>query len=405
MSTGQRRARAQERGLQFAAQPLLSPILKTVARMGSMVSLPRIGHIISDPALASEVLGAPERFTKTGEGAFSHTLTDVIGPSALINMDGDPHRQLRQRLQHLFTPRFIDQLLTREMGPPLHNAAATLKAGNTLDLVHFAKLFTGRVACALLGMALPPGREDETCLKLFRSGQEFLAALSLASRKHDSSRTAVLRRRFEEITADARAAYDAGEATTVPGRLRELGLDFEESRGTVGLLFLAGTETTATSLSRIVNFLIETEQWQLVAARRDLLPAAILEGLRLTTPVPLLTRHVAEDTVLGGKRLRAGDRLIVCLATSLRSRALGATAHDFDLSRKPPPALANLAFGHGPHFCLGAALARRALHEALTMLLDAGPLTITRRRSARRVMLPSYAVLEVRRAATGALQP
>jgi cytochrome P450 len=397
VNIAQRRARARERRLLIAAHPLIWLLGTAAARIGSVVSLPRIGHFVSDPALVRELLGDAARFGKTGDAALSHVLTEVIGPSALVNMDGEPHRRLRAKLQGLFTPHFMDELLAREMAPPLDDAAAVLSAGGSLDLARFAKLFTGRIACALLGIALPPERAEDICLKLYQSGQEFCAVLGLSSRRLGRSRIAFLRRRFEEFTADTRAAYEAGGETTVPGRLRALGLDFEESRGTAGLLFLAGTETTAAALPRIVSLLIETGQWDLLASRRDLLPAAIDEGLRLTTPVPLMTRHVVVDTTLGGKRLRAGERLLVCLLTALRAPAMGAAPRDFDISRTQTPAFAHLAFGHGPHFCLGAALGKRELHAALSTLLDAGPLAITRRRAARRILLPAYEVLEVRR--------
>jgi cytochrome P450 len=76
---------------------------------------------------------------------------------------------------------------------------------------------------------------------------------------------------------------------------------------------------------------------------------------------------------------------------------MGAAPRDFDISRTQTPAFAHLAFGHGPHFCLGAALGKRELHAALSTLLDAGPLAITRRRAARRILLPAYEMLEVRR--------
>lgn len=388
-------ARWHERRLYIASHPLVYALSTLAAMRGPIVSVPRLGHLVSDLSLAGEVLSSPARFAKTGPGALSDVLTEVMGRSALVNMDGAEHRRLRSRLQGLFTPGYVAELVQQVCALPLAALAARLRNGERVDLAHAAQVLTGRIACAILGVTLPPGREDQTCLDLGRTGAEFAAVLTLGSRRLQGSRLAFARERYAALTQAARAAYESGDERCVPGRLRALGLDFEECRGVIGLLFLAGTETTASVLPRIVALLVDTGQWATLRQRRDLLPLALDEGLRLTAAVPLMTRNVVAPTTLGGRRLGQDDRVIVLLFKALQSEAMTPDALRFDLARTRAAPQAPLWFGLGPHFCLGAALARCELEHALTALLDLGDLAITHRRHASRGALPAYGRLEV----------
>jgi cytochrome P450 len=215
------------------------------------------------------------------------------------------------------------------------------------------------------------------------------------------ARIELARQRFDDLTASTRAAFDRRNESNVPGRLHALGLSFEESRGVIGILVLAGTETMVSALPRIVAMLIDTGQWTALRAKRALVAAAVDEGLRLTAPVAMMTRNVVEPTVLGGRHLKKNDRVVVCLANALKSRDAAVDPLGLDFERVQTAEVSNLWFGHGPHFCLGAALARRELESALNAMLDCGELEIVRRRCAYRTVFPAYAQLVVRRIAPG----
>jgi cytochrome P450 len=404
-AAGQALARKHERRLYLASHPLVYALSTWAAWRGPIVSVPRVGHLVSDLALAREVLSSPSRFAKTGPGALSDTLSAVIGRSALVNMDGAGHRELRGRLQGLFTPSYVADLVRQVFAAPLGNLVSRLRGGEAVDLARTAQLLIGRIACAILGLPLPAGREDETCLDLFRAGSEFATLLTLSSHRLAGRRLELARQCYAALTQAARAAYEAGDERCVPGRLRALGLDFEECRGVIGLLLLAGTETTASVLPRIVALLVDTGQWTTLRQRRDLLGAALDEGLRLTAAVPLMTRNVVAPTRLGGRDLGPDERVIVLLFKALQSEAMTAEPLHFDLGRSRVAAQAPLWFGVGPHFCLGAALARHELEQALTALLDVGDLVITDRRHGSRGLLPAYGRLEVSAAAASRKPP
>src|SRR5690606_40551502 len=109
-----------------------------------------------------------------------------------------------------------------------------------------------------------------------------------------------------------------------------------------------------------------------------------------TTPSPIMLRAVTAPTTIGSVAVRPGDRII--LGTYWADTALGV----FDPEGNPAASLKQLWFGAGAHFCLGAPLAMAQLRLALDAVLQHPGLTITRRRPARGVLIPSYAELAVR---------
>jgi len=398
MPPGQARGLYHERRVFLASHPLGTAIGALARNVGPVISIPVVGHIVSDVTLGREVLAQPERFSKTGPGAVGAIMTQVMGPHCLLNMDGPDHKVLRQKLQGLFTKTFVDQIVGEVFQTPLQRLRDQLERGEAVDLARLAQILTGRMVCAMLGIELDEADADATCLRLYRTGVELASVVSLAERRLSPARLDFARGRFDELTLHARAAYERGDEKTVLGRLKNLGLTFEESRGVVGILFLAGTETTASSLPSITALLVDTGQWRDVRADRTLLPRAIDEGLRRTTPVPLMTRSVAQDTVLGGRKLAKDDRLIVFMHNLCRSPEVYENPLVFDIHREHPRAMQNLWFGNGPHFCLGFSLSRKEIAQTLETLLDVGELEIVSRRYGRKVLFPAYAELRVRRA-------
>lgn len=105
-----------------------------------------------------------------------------------------------------------------------------------------------------------------------------------------------------------------------------------------------------------------------LAADRSLIPAAVEESLRLEPPVLFMFRHATEDTDLGGCPIAAGDHLMLSIASANRDDAVYPDAEDFRLDREDPPE--HLAFGAGPHLCLGNHLTRMVGRVVLEEVLD-----------------------------------
>ncbi|AOP47322.1 cytochrome P450 family protein [Streptomyces lydicus] len=133
-------------------------------------------------------------------------------------------------------------------------------------------------------------------------------------------------------------------------------------------LLVAGQEPVTHQISTaLVALLRHPERLAELAARPELLPRAVEELLRYDSAFELTTwRFFAEDADLHGTRVPAGDSVIVSLCAANRDRERFPDADSLDLGRSPNP---HLAFGHGIHFCPGAALARIELRIALATLL------------------------------------
>jgi cytochrome P450 len=169
--------------------------------------------------------------------------------------------------------------------------------------------------------------------------------------------------------------------------MRALGLDEREALGAVGAFVLTGTETIVSYLPRLAAILIDSGWLPRLAADRALVDPAIAEGLRVTTPSPVMLRSTIAADRIGDVPVRVGDRVI--LATFAANRALG----EFDPQANPAAQLKQLWFGAGAHYCLGAPLAMAQIHLTLAALLQTPGLRVESRRPARGVLIPSYASL------------
>jgi cytochrome P450 len=138
------------------------------------------------------------------------------------------------------------------------------------------------------------------------------------------------------------------------------------------LLQNAGSETTRNLItSGMLALLDHPDQLAKVHDDLSLVPAAIEELLRYTTPVMSFCRTAAADAVVGGQEVKEGDRLLMIYASDNRDERAFDQPDDVDITRQPND---HVAFGAGgPHFCLGASLARlegKEMFEALLTHFD-----------------------------------
>jgi cholest-4-en-3-one 26-monooxygenase len=133
------------------------------------------------------------------------------------------------------------------------------------------------------------------------------------------------------------------------------------------LLLVAGNETTRNLVSGGLLGLIEhPEERARLVANPALLPTAVEEMLRWVTPVNLFQRTATRDVELHGQQIREGDTVVLFYASANRDEDAFPDAHRFDIGRTPNE---HLAFGIGPHFCLGANLARLEIRLMFEELL------------------------------------
>jgi cholest-4-en-3-one 26-monooxygenase len=138
------------------------------------------------------------------------------------------------------------------------------------------------------------------------------------------------------------------------------------------LLAVAGNETTRNLMSgAMVAFSQFPDQWERLRNDRSLLPSAVEEMLRFVTPVMNFRRQATEDVEIGGKTIKQDDKVVFFHSSANRDETVFEDPDRFDIGRKPNP---HMAFGGGgPHFCLGANLARMEIIVMFEHLLDRLP--------------------------------
>ncbi|MFA5628623.1 MAG: cytochrome P450 [Thiohalomonadaceae bacterium] len=142
----------------------------------------------------------------------------------------------------------------------------------------------------------------------------------------------------------------------------------DELIGSMMMVLNGGHETTANLLDNSMMALANNrDQFDLIKNDRSHMDTAVEEFLRYDSPVLSLGRVVKEDTELGGKQLSAGERVFVMLAAANRDDEIFDKPHQLDLTRNPNP---HMAFGQGPHFCMGTPLARLEGKIAMEAIVD-----------------------------------
>jgi cytochrome P450 len=285
-------------------------------------------------------------------------------PPTMMHTDPPAHTRYRGLVQPAFKPSVVRDLevMVRERTAALIDP---LVPGEPVDIVaSVAAPLPLQVINAILG--LPDSDYD----KLLAWST---AAIPGADDLTDDERMVVLTEMTVELLGLA-ATRRANPKDDLTSLLATVVVDGEQLRDDeLGMfliqLLVAGNETSRNALSGGLVALAESpEQWDRLRADRSLVTLAVEEILRWTTPVISFMRTATRDCALGGVNVSAGDPLLLLYASADRDEAMfGPTADRFDVGRDPNH---HVAFGFGPHFCLGAALARLELRAVLEALLD-----------------------------------
>ena len=156
-----------------------------------------------------------------------------------------------------------------------------------------------------------------------------------------------------------------------PPRTRGDRLSHDELLGTLMLLLVAGNETTRSLIGNGMLALLKNPgQLQRLREDSELLDTAIDEMLRYDSPVQFIIRVVLEDMEFRGKRLRAGQRVMILVGAANRDPKVFAKPNVLDISREEK---SHLSFGRGIHYCLGSPLALLESRIAFAGLLERFP--------------------------------
>jgi cytochrome P450 len=318
----------------------------------------------------------------SGQGAVSITdmpadLNEFYG--SLISMDDPRHAKIRRIVSKAFTPRVLERLVgsvQEIVDDVLEQARRTAQAGDgTLDVVaDIAAPIPLRVICDMMGVP-----DEDRALVLAQSNIVLSGGDPELIENQDDPITAFLeagmalagvmeRLAAERVERPREDLTTALVTTEVDGEQ----LSHQEIASFFILLLVAGNETTRNAISQGVLALSEhPDQRARWAADPSLNRTAVEEIVRWTSPITWMRRTATQDGELNGQRFSAGDKFLLFYAAANRDPAVFRDPHVFDLSRDPNP---HFGFGaHGPHFCLGAHLARREIAVTFRELFERLP--------------------------------
>ncbi|RGC68267.1 Cytochrome P450 107B1 [Micromonospora sp. MW-13] len=286
----------------------------------------------------------------------------------ILSMDPPDHTRLRRLVARAFTARRVEELRprTRQIADELVDGL--LAAGPPADLVaHLATPLPIRVICDLLGV--PVTDQD----KFHTWSEAIVSTTSLGVEQAERYIDNLIAYMGELIAQRRQEPTDDLIGAMVRARDADDRLSEEEVVQLAAGLLAAGHETTVTQIPNFVYVLLHHPgEWARLRADRSLVPRAVEELMRY---VPLgataaFARYPKEDVEVGGVLVRAGEPVVVSIASANRDETVFPDADRLDLGREVNP---HLGFGHGVHHCVGAQLARMELQVVLDTLLDRLP--------------------------------
>jgi cytochrome P450 len=309
-----------------------------------------------------------ERFSKDQPSMLS-VFNRLSGPVArhMLNRDAPDHTRLRALVHKAFTPRLVERLRGRieRLCDDLLDAAG---ADGGMDLMRGYAL---PVPLAVIGELLGVSRED--LARFHALSRASLAASSSLDAVRGLPNLWVITRRLRALVA-RRRREPREDLVTALVEAEEAGdrLSEDELVGMLFLLVLAGYETTVNLIGSGALALLEhPEQLERFLDEPAIAGTAVEELLRFTSPIDLTSARFAREAVpLGGATIPRGALVLALLGSANRDVSQFREPDVLDLGREPNR---HLAFGQGPHFCLGAPLARLEAEIALRALFRRHP--------------------------------
>jgi cytochrome P450 len=285
-------------------------------------------------------------------------------PPTMMHTDPPEHTVYRKLVQPGFAPgrmRALEDDVRRRAKPLVDR----IEPGETVDFVETVSVpFPLFIISALLGMP------DEDWPRFFEWSESVIPGATDWSEEKRAELQADMHETLLATTV-TRRADPRDDLISVLAQVEIDGRRLSDAELTMFLvqLLVAGNETTRNMISGGLVALAERPaDWERLRRDRALVPTAVEEMLRWTTPVVSFMRTATRDTELGGQPVREGDPVLMLYASANRDeRQFGPTADQFDIARTPNQ---HVAFGFGTHFCIGATLARIEARVLVEELLD-----------------------------------
>src|SRR5271163_691607 len=358
------------------------PILARLRAGAAACWVPVLGAwLVTGYDLAVAVLRDAQTFT-VDDPRFS--TAKVVGPS-MLSLDGARHARHRAPFTRPFRAEEIHARLEAFTRAEAGRLVSAIRPSGAAEL---RRAVAGPLAVTVMAEALGLGQTDPAQVLAWYDGivtavqaeaanagaagaGTGAAGAGTGATSANAGATAAGAAAFAELAASLRQVIAAPPPSSLLADVTG-SLTADEAISNAGVLLFGGIETTEGMIANAMLHLLSSPgELKFVRADRGLIPGAIEESLRLEPAAAVVDRYATGDTQLGGARIRAGDQVPVSIAGANRDPRIFDDPDEFQIRR--PNATRHLAFAHGPHFCLGAHLARLEARIAVATLLDLLP--------------------------------
>jgi cytochrome P450 len=341
------------------------PVAQVRAPSGDLVGLVSgyddVRAVIADPRFTRNLArpGAAKLATTEDGGVFNRTRPETVD----IN-DGPGHRRWRRLINGAFTIKKMEAWRPRVQQITDELVDRMLAAGSPVNLMAELGLpLPVRVICALVGA--PAEDQDRFA---------HWSQVSMTLTRYTQAEVDQAQREFDAYVADLVELKRADPGDDLLSELTQVSdaqdgrLSPEELIATVSGLLVAGHETTSNMIGKMIaRLLADRRHFEAVVDDPALVNATVEESLRTDTNLGFgIPRYITEDIVIGGTPVAAGSTLVVNMGAANRDERKFANPEVFDPSRENNNQ--HIAFGAGPHFCVGQPLARVELQVVLGTL-------------------------------------
>ncbi|HEX5113639.1 MAG TPA: cytochrome P450 [Pseudonocardiaceae bacterium] len=285
--------------------------------------------------------------------------------SHMVNADPPEHGRLRRLVAGAFAPKRMESLRTRtqQVADRILDRIAPARRADLVESLAYPLPIT--IICDLLGIP----EHDRGSI------QQWVAVLDSSGQHTSHSDLLTVTDAMDSFLAAQVAAKRRLPGDDLISELlskQHVGAISDDEITSMAFLLLIGGHETATALisNALLALLVHRDLADAARAELDLVPQIIEESLRLDSPIRNATWHFPiEPVVIAGQVMQTGDPILVSLLAANRDPAAFDDADEFQIGR----AARHIAFGHGPHACIGAALARMEGQIAISTVLRALP--------------------------------
>jgi cholest-4-en-3-one 26-monooxygenase len=328
---------------------------------------------IADPHLVDEawVISRHDDVTRveldeqhfTAKPAFTLHRRPVLDKTHLLNTDGDEHAQLRRKVGRGLTPRVVE-VFTEKYAQLVTELLDHVPFGEPIDFAReVAAELPALAICELMGAPAADRAQVVRCANAMGGDADpEYAGSGAAVRQHFRTFLEIVERLVEQ-----KAREPGNDLVSTLVAERDAGsLTHDELTTFVVLLLGAGAETVRNNIAQGLLALVAHPEQTAILRDGGVTDAAVNEITRWATPVIYIAKSVAAEVEMHGCVLQPGERVAVLYGSANRDESTFTDPDQFDVTRDPNPLL---SFGFGPHYCIGAALARLETKVMFTQLL------------------------------------